>query len=301
MSRTYANFLLLEDILDNTEGTSPEFKQALNNLLSPIVRVVEEDCGTLLGKTVPTSFEIEGLIETATGSPLTRSRIEYILAQGQYTVGIRELHSCNSHTKNGICRVCYQGSFIGETAPVVGSLQRVTSSLIYQTDVLTGTGRPNFVIDPNPLHPVYATSFNLSQTRSEYYDIKVIKDGLVVSDSLYQLGETFIRFPGTVPLNDSYVVHFYQENAEPFQGYVSKTYSGGLLGIEPLPTLKPLLRESLYTQLFMPQFIDSLYQEVSLLKAIPRTYLDYVNNTHDPLEKVLTIMYLYAIYSQVQI
>lgn len=287
MARTYANFLLFEDVLDNLpEDSATIMQQAVNMLLNPIVQVVENDCHTLLGKVVTTNYELEGLTSLATGIKLSRAYIDSLLAAGAYTVRVRDLHACTSHEKGGICQKCYEATMLGETAPNVGTTFSIPTSLIYQSDVIVGNG--------------YSAQYPLSQTEDDWYDVKVIQNGQIVDPSLYTLGFDYIEFPSIVATNSVYVVHFFQENTEPFQGYIAKTYSGGLLGMEPLPTLPTMLRESLYYSMFPDTFISLMLEELNQLHEIPAAYSEYIERIHDRLEKVLYILYLYALYKNIQ-
>lgn len=287
MARTYANFLLFEDVLDNLPDDSATImKQAVDMLLNPTIQVVEEDCQTLLGRVVTTNYELEGLTSLATGLKLSRAYIDSLLSYGSYTVRIRDLHACNSHERGGICQKCYEATLMGETAPAVGTTFSIPTSLIYQSDVIVGNG--------------YSKQYPLSQTEDDWYDVKVIQNGEIVDPGLYTLGFDYIEFPGILATNSIYVVHFFQENTEPFQGYIAKTYSGGLLGMEPLPTLPTMLRESLYYKMFPDTYIGLMLEELNQLKEIPSTYIDYIDRIHDRLEKVLYILYLYALYKNLQ-
>jgi hypothetical protein len=287
MSRTYSNFLLFEDVLDSMPDYAPVMVQAANMLLNPITKIVDEDCGTYLGQVVDTSAELSGLIEVETGDRITFDRIITLLTVGKYKIGVRTLNTCLSHTNGGICRVCYESSFLGQTAPPVGTNLTLSSDLIYQTDVLIGNG--------------YTKQFPLSETSDEWYGVKVVNGGSVVAPSNYTLGFDTITF-NTAPPADSTgrnVVHFYKKNADPFQGYIAKTYTGALLGMQPLPSLRPLLRESLYEQLFSDSFISLMTSELTKLTGIPRTYISYVETIHSRMEKVLAIMFLYSLYSNI--
>jgi len=287
MARTYSNFLLFEDVLDNLpEDSSPILLQAVNFLLNPSTVIVEEDCGTLLGKVVQTNFELEGLTYLATGDKLSHSSIQSLLADGKYKIRIRDLHSCNSHLKGGVCQKCYEATLLGETAPLIGTALSIPTSLIYQSDLLIGNN--------------YTSKFPVSQTEDDWYDLKVIHNGEIIDPSLYTIGFDFIQFPSILATNDTYVVHFLQENTEPFQGYVAKTYSGGILGMEPLPTLDTMLRESLYEAMFPDNFFSLMMEELKTLKTIPSTYSDYVERIHDKLERVLYVLYLYALYKNLE-
>ncbi len=311
MARTYSNFLLFEDVLDNLPNTSSRIiLQAVDLLLNPIVKVVEEDCHTVLGEVSDLKFESEGLTYIQAKYPtsylvsnhthyitstavLDNATIMELLAQGIYKVGIRNLHSCNSHLNGGICRKCYSASLFGEEAPIVGYSVSIPTKLVYQTDTIIGNN-----LDQD---------FVLSETDDSWYSIKVIKDGLVLVEGIdYTLSVNSegaidtIHFPSAPGINSIYIVHMLKENLEPFLGVISKSYSGGLLGIKPLPTLKTMLRESLYQELFSDTFLELILEEVKGLTTIPVTYIDYLDKIHDKLEKVLYTLFVYAIFKNVK-
>jgi hypothetical protein len=290
MSRTYSNFLLFEDVLDNIPNTSPVMTQAVQILLNPITKIVSEDCGTLLGNIVDSSLELEGMTEVATGDKLTSTRIISLLSQGVYKFGVRDLHTCVSHTEGGICRTCYEAQYFGQTAPAVGTNITIPSSLIYQTDIVVADG--------------YNSEYPLSQTSDDWYSVIVINQGEVYPSSSYTLGYDTITFnspPALDSVTGLFTVHFFKHNTDPFQGFIAKTYSGALLGMQPLPTIKTLLRERLYETQFSDNFIALMVDEITPLKAIPRTYLEYLDKLHSRLEKVLLCLYLFAIYSNVEV
>lgn len=292
MARTYANFLLFEGVLDNLPSSAdPVMLQAVQILFNPSVTVVAKDCATLLGELVTTNSVIEGYIEVATGSPLTQTRINQLLSQGKYITGTRNLHSCLSSTKGGICQVCFQGSFVDLIPPPVGVSLSLQSYLIFQTDVIRGDG-----INSN---------YALSQIPGSYGKIVVIQNGIVLPQTAYVIavdpatGSNSIQFPGPVPVDPVtgvYTVHYYENNSNPFLGYISKTFSGGLLGMNTLPTNKTLLRRSLYEALFSDSFVASMRSTLNQYKLIPATYLNFLDNVPAKLEKVLLMLYIYAIY-----
>lgn len=287
MSRSYSNFLLFEDVLDAiSPSDSVIMAQAVQTLLNPTVQIVEEDCNTLLGEITETSVELQGRIEAATKAALTNTRITALLAAGQYKTGLRTLPTCQSHVSGGVCRICYSGSLLGSVAPAVGSTVNIPALQIYQSDTLGGNG--------------FTTTFNLSQTSDDWYDVKVVKNG-VVQTSGYTLGYNTITISPAIGVNEIVIVHFMKQNTDPLQGYIAKTYSGALLGMQPLPTIKPLLRESLYEPLFSDSFIGLMMEELKPLKAIPSTYIDYLQRVHSKFEKILLALYLFALYSNVEV
>lgn len=287
MSRTYSNFLLFEDVLDTLASSTGIMSQAVRLLLNPMATVVMEDCSTYLGSIVDTSFELEGLTYITTGDVLTHQSISDLLRAGKYKVGVRDLSTCVAHQAGGICRKCYEGTLIGSTAPAVGSTVTIPSMLIYQTDVLVGDG--------------YTATFDLTETSDDWYDVKVINNGVIQDSSTYTLDYDTITLNTAPSSGNVYVVHYLKQNSDPFLGYIAKTYSGALLGMQPLPTIKPMLREALYEALFSDNYLGLLVEELKPLKAIPSTYMDYLEQIHGRMEKVLLTLYLYALYSNVQV
>jgi hypothetical protein len=260
--------------------------QAVEMLLNPTTKIVEEDCDTLLGEVVETSVELEGRIEVSTKEVLTNARIVELLEEGKYKLGIRTLATCQSHTKGGVCRICYEGSLIGQTAPVVEATVAVPAMQIYQSDTLMGNG--------------VMTEFPLSQTEDDWYEVKVVRNG-VIQTSGYTLGFDTLTYTPTLDAGEIVIVHYLKQNTDPFQGYIAKTFSGALLGMQAMPTIKPLLRESLYETLFSDNFIGLVLAELKPLKAIPSTYIDYLERVHGRMEKVLLALYLFALYSNVEV
>lgn len=285
--RTYANFLLFEDLLDNLPIGAPLLTQMASNIISPRVQMIEEDCGTLLGSVEDTVFALEGKVELATDTALSRTRIEELLGEGKYTVAIRDLHSCIS--TGGICKKCFQATYPTYTNEIViGQSIQVPSSLNYQSDVLVTDG--------------INRTFNLTQNQDDYYSVIVVKNGLIVPTNMYTLTYDTIVLNDALPIdiNTVYVVHFYKANSEPLLGYISKTYTGGLLGLTPLPALKTPIRESLYQTLISDSMILNMTSQLRPFKAlIPTTYMDYLDRIHDRLEKALFILYLFAVFGNV--
>lgn len=282
--RSFSNFLLFEDVLSNLPVDSTLLTSVASSIISPSIKVVEEDCGTLLGTFEETNFEKEGLIELATGDMLSRARITELISLSHYKVATRNLHSCIS--KDGICRKCFAASYLTKIAPDVNTQVRLESLLTYQNEIIAGDNTTNVK--------------TLSLDKSEYDEVVVIKDGVILTSGYSILGNK-ITFTTTPTYSDVYVIRYYVETSEPLQGYLARSYSGDLLGMKPLPTLPTLVRESLYTSILPDGILSVMELELHQYKAIPSTYLDYISTIHDRLEKALFIIYLYAIFSNVQI
>lgn len=276
--------MLFEDVLSGMPGSSVFLDSIANSLVSPTVKIVEEDCGTLLGEIVVLDFEKEGLVELATGVSLSRARITQLLGQGKYKVATRSLHSCIS--KNGICRKCYESLYLGETAPIVNTQVNLEASLNYQTDVVIGNG--------------YSKDYVLTQSDSDFDKVIIFKNGVIQTTGFSIAGST-LSFPSNISYSDVYTVRFYRITSEPLQGYMARSYSGDLLGMKPLPTTSTIIRESLYPSIIPDSILTMMAMELAPFKAIPSTYLEYIDRIHDKLEKALFILYLYAIFSNIQI
>jgi hypothetical protein len=260
--------------------------QAVQILLNPTTKIVEEDCDTLLGEIVENSMELEGRIEVSTKEVLSNARIIELLQQGKYKIGIRTLATCQSHVHGGVCRICYEGSLIGQTAPSVDSTVAIPAMQIYQSDTILGNG--------------FTNTFPLTQTEDDWYEVIVVRNG-VIQTSGYTLGFDTLTYTPTLEVGETVIVHFLKQNTDPFQGYIAKTFSGALLGMQAMPTIKPLLRESLYETLFSDNFVGLVLAELKPLKAIPSTYIDYLERVHGKMEKVLLALYLFALYSNVEV
>ena len=160
--RTYANFLLFEDVLTNLPPGSTFIKNAADTLMYPKVNIIEHSCGTRLGEVIPLNYTSKGQIELLQNElPLSTARINTLLSQGVTSIRVRTLHSCIS--KGGVCSVCasssfgtisplldgswiLDGSFLlsGLPALAVGSSLVATSEYIYKTDVIRGDGDPPY-------------------------------------------------------------------------------------------------------------------------------------------------------------
>lgn len=278
--RTYANFLLFEDVLTNLPTGSLPIRAAADTLMAPLIKVTSNDCGTFIGTTATVDNTLVGRVELITGVPITSDRITQLLSQGITSIKIRDLHSCIA--PGGICKLCYESS-TGFTA-VKGDTLQIWSEFIYSSDIIVGDAISN----------IYPLSQSSSQYSRTSYDPITDTEVLAVDD-------TSITFASVRTPSDVYVLHYYTRSSDPFLEYIAKSYSGGLLGIAPLPSFPTILRPSLYQGMFSDSQILMLKNELAIFATnTPQSYLDYCDTIRDPLEKVLLIIYLYAIYANIQ-
>lgn len=275
--RSYSNYLLFEGIVENLLGDDSVISTLASSLLLPTVKLVEEDCNTSLGSKTRLTFDLEGDILVETKLPLTYSDIYSLLQSGKYNVGLRRASSCNS--EGGICRICAQGSLLGETIPAVGNGIILVPQFQYRTDFFKSDGvRANY-----PL-------------RTDYDIAKVVVDGQVVQTC--NNGESLI-LTSIPPLNKSFIVKYYISDSSSLLGYLGRTYSGGLLGIQPLDTPPLSVKESLYNEILSDGQIATLEDEVSQLSTIETRYFEYAQSVHSKLEKSLLLLYLYSIFNDI--
>ena len=284
--RTYAGLVLFQDVFNYIPTDNTLITKLANSIMSPTLLITETDCGTTLGTEVTVTFSIEGLVETSTGNIISLSRINQLLAAGQYEVYTRDISSCTS--TGGVCATCYNASF-PETAPNIPLSRNVTPSY-------------NNVL----VQPVYGVSTG---------SVVGLQDPLILS---YNRMLVFVRGNYLVPdvdytisgitltlTNTSYVVptdmtiRYYNTDNSMFLSWFSNTYSASVLGMAPLSN-NPLPVSSLnLTSLLSEnevQLVSTFIQEMS---SVPTEYSSYADKITDLLEKSLYLIILYTIYSNV--
>jgi hypothetical protein len=284
--RTYSGFLLFEDVLDYISSTNTTIYNFALNVIKPIVTVVTSDCGTKIGRNIDVNFEIEGLIELATGLTISAARITSILSSGTYKIAVRDLHACVATT--GICQSCFKGTYIDKPIPDIGSIVRLEPDYNYQTDVLVGNG--------------VTTTFTLSESSANYIKAIVIING-VIQWSGYSIADTLLTFTSPLGFDTHAVIRFHKNTTQPFIGYLAQTYSGALMGLKALPTqllhIRPSLLQSSFTDtefMVVQQELKTVYNDI-----IDPSYFDYLDKITDPLEKAIYISVLHGLYANVSI
>jgi hypothetical protein len=299
--RTYANFLLFEDVLSNLPPQSVILTSAANTLMNPITTLIEEDCGTTLGTLITTiDYSIVGLVELATGAPITVARISQLQASGTTQIRVRSVPTCISH--GGVCATCYSASYginprlldgtwqldgtvmlTGRQLLAAGTTVQLPSMYVYDTDIITGDG--------------ISTSYAISQTTSDY---DATSFNPITSPEVAYITDTNIVFNTVRTPSDIYVLHFLKYSSDPFLEYMAKSFSGSLLGISPLSSYPLTLRPSVYQSMFSPSQIAVMKSELfKYSPTAPQQILDYCDTIRDPLEQVLLILYLYAVFANI--
>jgi hypothetical protein len=284
--RTFSGFLLLEDVLDYAPTDNQELYSFVQRTIRPTVKILEEDCQTKIGKNIEINFEIQGYRELATDLPISKARIEELLTAGIYFVAVRSLFSCV--TAEGVCRACYSGTYIDQVAPDVGTYKQLEPEYNFQTDLLIGTG--------------ITSVFTLSQSPDTYTKVLVVIDG-DIQIANYTVSGTSITFNTPPTIGTHVVVKFMRITAQPYLGYLSKTYTGSLLGMQSLPTqdiiIKPSLAQKLFTEEELNIAKDLL--QTKYRGIVAGNLIEYTDTIQDKLEKALFISTLYGFYSNVSI
>ena len=278
--------------------------QTANTLVNPTSKIIEADCGTLLGSVVtPIDYTLVGSIELANSTPINTYRVAQLLNGGISPVPyirVRTLSTCVSH--GGVCALCYASAYgvdpvlldgswtLNGASPLTGSqllptgtVVNLPSLYVFATDIIVGDG--------------ISTTYNVSYTSAQYVATSY---NPILNPEVVSLTDTSITFSSVRQPSDIFVLHYYIESSDPFLEYIAKSYSGSLLGIAPLSSYPLLLRPSVYQTMFSDSQIAVMKNELTIYApTIPTGMLDYCDTIRDPLEKVLFILYLYAIFANI--
>lgn len=266
--RTFANFLYVGNLYNSIPGAEPEIINMYNRLFKPVLTIVEEDCGTRLGVTeaiVPSSISSE----TVCGETTTTSLSSFL-------VGKVELGSPD---------------FVITPAVVSGYIQQIPPRKYVKVRSLSSCTSVGGVCRKClwASYDIYDPTFDRSQVdlQSDYPDINT---GLV--------GATQYRIiPQIVPGQPLPKVQMdFTVDTSPFLSYISKTYSGSILGMrtylnDRLPIREGLYQDTLLKEGVVAQFVRKIIDSGFVLP----NELEYGKNIDNPLEKVLFLLGQYNI------
>lgn len=284
---SYSGFLLLEDLFDNLPDISTALYNEAQQLFSPTVKVVEENCNTSLGDRITLDFSQVGQWDLALDRRLTREDIEFFLSQGSYNRFIRNPPHCIS--PGGICKKCYQAVNPGEATPVVGSTVKLKTYLVVATQYTMLSEGDGSVILNTDGADITRVSVYFNDSYTSNYTMSEI-----------DTGELRLTYNGAVTGSDSLFIRMFKDTSSPYMSYLSATYAGNLLGASYLETGSLPARASLIKERITESRLSSL--ETSLeefSEYIPSTYMNYIVNIKDPLERELYILALYGVFYDV--
>lgn len=282
--RSYSSLLVFESVFDSMDQIDRDLVSLANQVFSPTVRIVENDCGTLLGELIDVNFEAEGRVELATDLPISRTRIIDLLSNGVYQVFVRTLATCIS--EGGVCAKCYAASRPDAPPKSVGDRVEVTPVFERSTEVLY-TSAPT-------------SALPLSVPSDSYESILLFSNGVLLPSSSYNVTGDTLQLVSPVPSDTYLVARYLTTTRAPYLLYLAETYSGSLLGVKALP--RPLLsiRPKLLVDNISEGLLEDVVQATKKFKAIPPNMLEYLSNTHDTLEKTLFVIALRTIYASTQ-
>jgi len=282
--RSYAGLLILEDIYDYVPTTNQDVVNLANTVFSPNLKVVATDCGTTLGLFVTVNYTAEGLVELATGEPLSRDRIGQLLYNGIYSVATRSTSTCIA--SGGICATCYAASFPRATVPNVNDRVIVYPEYAITTDALSGVqGQTVFTLTLSPAQ--YAYNY-------VYYEGQLYTQGVD-----YTISDTTLTL--TIPLAEDggITVRYTSYNRAPFLIYLAEQYSGAMLGMLPLPRELLPTRSLLLTSIINSAILNVVLDATVSNNNIPSELSNYAGSIQDPLEQTLYLLALQSLFANV--
>lgn len=283
-TRSYAGLLLLEDLFDYVPTNNPDIVNLANTVFSPNLQVVTNDCGTTLGLLSTVNYSAEGLIELATGDPLSRDRINQLLYNGIYTVATRSTSTCIA--SNGVCAKCYAASFPRANIPSL--LDRVTVYPEYtvRTDALSGVAGQSV--------------FQLTLDSSQYAFNYVYYQGTLYTQGTdYTISGTTLTLTSPLAQDGGITVRYTSYNRAPFLIYLAEQYSGSMLGMKPLPRELLPIRSLLLTSLINSAILDVVLENTSENSNIPTELSNYATSIKDFLEQALYLLALQSLFATV--
>lgn len=278
--RTYTNTLLFESALDSISPSNTLLYNVASRLLSPYVKVVEANCGTVLGGLVPLEENSVGEVELSNGLRLNSSRISTLSLTGASYVAIRSLPSCIS--KGGVCLACLSASRPRLSGVVVGNTTKISPELpvsIVKIKISAGT-----------------TTATLPYSTSEYDSVYIFNGSSLLATSEYSISGTTLTLTVAPGIDTFYMVRFIVISNVAYFYWLSNTYSGSLLGIKNLINLQLPVKPSIVRASINTTDIDVLATLLRNSEVKDEDFVSYIPNIKDSLEKAIFVITLNSIF-----
>jgi hypothetical protein len=278
--RSYTNTLLFESALDSITTSNTLLHTLADNLFSPTVQIVEEDCGTLLGEVISVNADAEGRVELSTGLNITPSRITALLSSGTYEVSTRSIGSCIS--EGGVCQACAAASRQKLSVPAVDSFWKVYPETIIEiSHVVVPNGQSTITLLYKP----------------EQYDLLYLYfNGALVSEGSYSISGTTLSLGSPVSTDSSFTIKYAVNTRITYYYWLAETFSGSLFGIQVLPRRPLPLKKELLTSLIPTADVESLVQDLKASAAQGGDFVTYLEDVRDPLEKAIFATMLGSVF-----
>lgn len=111
--RSYAQSMLLENLYKQKSMPDllPSVKSFTTKILQPSVKIVEDDCHTLIGRNVSADdYSMVGLLALDTDEIIDEQYVIDKYEQDIFAIRVRDTCACTSTA--GICRKCLHGTYI---------------------------------------------------------------------------------------------------------------------------------------------------------------------------------------------
>ncbi len=279
--RTYSGLLLFENLFDYIPPEVVDVYNLAVSVLTPNLQIMENDCGTTLGKFTNVSFELEGETELATGEVISKARIETLLSQGTYEVATRHTSTCIS--EQGICAKCYNATYPSESNVEVNDRVTIVPEYLVNTEIL--------VTVPD------ITQYPMVTEAGTYDKVYVYNKGQLLSDSQYFIEDNVFTLTQSYPYELDIVIKCFKFDTFPFIVWLANTFSGSIFGMDPLPHQQLPVRSLLMSSLLDENRLQLINEQLREIESIPADYLTYAETIKDTLEKSLFLLALYCTYS----
>ena len=280
MTRNFSSTLLFETALDTIQPNNSILYSISQSLFKPTVKIVEEDCETLLGKLMPISYRTEGYIELSTSTRVNSTRLTNLITSGETEIAIRSIDTCISY--GGICRSCLASSRPAEIIPAVNSVYRVIPEVVLDTS--------QFAVF------LGQQTINLPYNTDVFDFVYMFQNGELVPSSTYNITGNTLTFNEPAPMDTILILKYMVRSFNQFYSWLANTYCGSLLGIKPiykttLPIKKELLR-SVIPEEDLKTLISNL--KTSIVKE--EDSVQYIDSIKDPVEKAIFSILLGSVF-----
>lgn len=280
MSRDFSNTLLFEAALDSIQTTNPILFSVSQALFNPSVDIIEEDCGTLLGNEVPSTFRSVGYTEVSTGLQVGPTRLSTLLSSGIPTGQVRTSYTCIS--PGGVCRVCAASSFPRAVIPPVGNRFKISPEVILDINQVTVVTNQLFV--------------PLAYDASMYDTLYVFESGELVSELEYYISGKTLVLTNPAPADTVLTLRYLVFSNSQFYHWLCGTYSGSLLGVRQLQkTLLPIKKQILQSKI-PTEDLESLIRDLKESSIGAEDSVQYIDSIKDPVEKAIFTILLASIF-----
>lgn len=293
--RLLSNFLLFENVLDNLNYSDPYVSLLATQLFKPNVTIVQQNCGTTLGKRIPVNLTCNGLVRMDWNGTLnldgtipvsykiSKADIQSWLGRSIYETYVRDLHYCTS--VGGVCAACYAAT-MQTAAPEVGSIIQIPNSYVTHIDsFMTST----------------STNYNLTVEREVFDYANIFLDNVLLEEGTdYTISDKLLTLSQAPTFGNFLTVNEIAISNKPFLSYVGKLYGGDFLGIEPIFFQDILLPHSVIDRNIQPSQLNQITTALEKLGIVDQTYLNYCEKITNKVERAIILLILYTLYTDVQ-